>query len=129
MKKLKNILKTIVIMAIVFGCTNNSENTQEDDNRELDILNKEIVQLIAEGTCTENTECDFIAFGSKPCGGSWSYLVFSTAIDIELLKEKVATYNEKETAYNEKWGIFSDCMFVLPPSSVECINGTCTAIY
>ncbi|WP_456423506.1 hypothetical protein [Lutibacter sp.] len=129
MRVLKHILKTIVILATI-SCSNNSEVSQEEGERlELDNLKEEIELLISKGTCTENTSCNFIAFGSKPCGGPWSYLVFSTSIDVGLLKEKVATYNKNEAAFNIKWNILSDCSVVLPPTQVTCVNGKCTAIY
>jgi len=129
MKILTHILKTIALLAIVFSCTNNSETNQETERLELDNLKTEIEQLVATGVCTENTNCDFIAFGSKHCGGTSTYLVYPTSFNVELLKEKVATYNENQSAFNIKWGIMSDCMAVMPPTSVECINGQCTAIY
>ena len=128
MRVLKHILKTIVILATI-SCSNNSEVSQEEGERlELDNLKEEIELLISKGTCTENTSCNFIAFGSKPCGGPWSYLVFSTSIDVGLLKEKVATYNKNEAAFNIKWNILSDCSVVLPPTQVTCVNGKCTTI-
>lgn len=125
----KNIIKTIAILAVVFSCSTNSETTQEEDLEVLTNLKNEIKLLVVENSCAENSNCDFIAFGSKPCGGPWSYLVYSTAIDVELLNEKVTTYNEMEAEYNIKWGVVSDCMFVSPPTSVECVDGKCTAIY
>ncbi len=128
-KTITYILKTIALVAIVFSCTNTTETTQESEKAELTILQEEIEQLIAPGICNENANCDFIAFGSKPCGGPWSYLVYSTTINIDLLKEKVDTYNKNETAYNIKWSIVSDCMASVPPTSVQCINGECIAIY
>ena len=128
-KNISNIIKTIALVAIVFSCTNITDTTQESEKAELAILQEGIMQLIATGTCTQNTHCDFIAFGSKPCGGAWSYLVFNTTINVALLKEKVATYNKNETAYNLKWSVVSDCMAVAPPTSVQCVDGDCVAIY
>jgi len=122
-------MKTIALLAIVLGCANNTENNQETDLLVLENLKVEIDLLINQGDCSVNTSCDYIAFGSKPCGGAWTYLVYSSSIDIELLKDMVAAYNEKEAAFNIKWERVSDCMAVQPPTSVECINGECTAIY
>jgi hypothetical protein len=102
MTTFKHIIKTIAICAIVFSCSDISEETQD---------------------------CDSIAFGSKPCGGSWSYLAYPTTIDVDLLLSKVNYYNEKERLFNIKWGIISDCAVVTPPTNVECIEGKCTAIY
>lgn len=129
MRFIKHSIKTIILLVIVFSCTNNSDTTKEEELSELNSLQNEIELLIDESVCTENSECEFIAFGSKPCGGPWSYLVFSTNIDTELLLNKVAIYNEKENAFNIKWDVVSDCMYVLPPSNTECVDGKCKAIY
>jgi len=45
------------------------------------------------------------------------------------LKEKIATYNKNEAAYNIKWSVVSDCMAIVPPTSVKCVDGDCVAIY
>lgn len=129
MKLIKNISKTIALLAIVFGCTNNTEFTKEEDLAELAALQEEIELLVDSGICSENSDCDSIAFGSKACGGPKTYLAFSTSINVELLQQKVATYNALENSFNKKWGIISDCAYLLPPKSVECINGKCTAVY
>jgi hypothetical protein len=128
MKTIKNTFKTIAIMAIVFGCSNNSATSQEEERLHLAELKSNIEHLVSEGTCSNEKECDFIAFGSKPCGGPWSYLVYSTTIDVKLLKEKVKYYNSKEHVFNKKWGIASDCMMAAPPTKLECIDGVCKAV-
>ena len=129
MKLIKNISKTIALLAIVFGCTNNTEFTKEEDLAELAALQEEIELLVDSGVCSENSDCDYIAFGSKACGGPKTYLAFSTSINVQLLQQKVATYNALENSFNKKWGIISDCAYLLPPKSVQCINGKCTAVY
>lgn len=129
MKIIKNISKTIVLLTIVFGCTSTTELGKEDDLAELYNLKEEIELLVDSGVCSENSGCNYIAFGSKACGGPKTYLVFSTSINVELLQQKVATYNALENSFNKKWGIISDCSVVLPPTSVKCINGKCVAVY
>lgn len=129
MKIIKNISKSIVLLTIVFGCTSTTELGKEDDLAELNSLKEEIELLVDTSICSENSGCDYIAFGSKACGGPKTYLVFSTSINVELLQQKVANYNALETSFNQKWGIISDCMYLLPPTKVECINGKCTAVY
>lgn len=129
MKLIKNISKTIALLAIVFSCTNNSESSKDEDLAELTALQEEIELLVDSGVCSENSDCGSIAFGSKACGGPKTYLVFSTSINVALLQQKVATYNALDNAYNQKWGIISDCAYLLPPTSVQCINGKCTAVY
>ena len=129
MKTLQYLIKTIALLAIVLGCTNNSEASQETDLLELKDLKDEIDLLISQSICADNSACDFLAFGSKACGGPKEYLVFSNSINVADLEVKVTSYNALEKTYNMKWDIISDCMFVLPPTSVACINGECTAIY
>lgn len=104
MKTFKNILKTIALLAIVFSCTNNTESSKEENLAELTALQEEIELLIDSGLCSENSSCDYIAFGSKACGGPKAYLVYSTSIDTLLLQQKAATYNALENDYNQKWG-------------------------
>lgn len=129
MKTFKNIIKTIVLLAIVFSCTNNTEASKEEDLAELTVLQEEIELLVNSGVCAENSSCNYLAFGSKACGGPKGFLVFSTSIDVALLQQKVATYNALENAYNQKWGIISDCSVPIPPVDVTCIAGKCTAVY
>jgi len=129
MRILFNLIKSAVVFTIIFSCSNSSDSGQENDLMELNSLKLSIDQLIATGICTTNTDCDYIAFGSKACGGPKSYLAYSTSINVALLQQKVTDYNNLEHAYNLKWGIASDCMFVLPPTSVECLNGICKAVY
>lgn len=124
-----NILKPILLFSMIISCSSNSEPTQDDEFLELNNLKSEIEQLVTTGNCTETNDCDYIAFGSKPCGGPWSYLIYSTSIDVELLLQKVEFYNNKEQAYNLKWSVISDCAFVLPPTTINCENGNCIAIF
>ena len=129
MKLIKNISKTIVLLTIVFGCTNNAELDKEEDLAELAALQEEIELLVDSGVCSENADCNYIAFGSKACGGPKTYLVFSTSINVELLQQKVATYNALDDAFNLKYGVASDCYYVTPPPEVSCKDGKCVGIY
>ena len=115
---------------ILFSCASNETiGDQEDELIQLNQQRAAIEQMAVSETCTENTNCKSVAFGSKPCGGSWSYLAYNSAINETLFLDMVEAYNTAENAYNIKWGIASDCMAVGPPLRVECIDGKCTAIY
>ncbi|MDG1730106.1 MAG: hypothetical protein P8K68_00050 [Algibacter sp.] len=103
--------------------------TQENEQQELSVLKAEIENLARASICGDTFECKFIAFGSKPCGGPWGYLVYSTSIDTEALKKKVDTYNSKEASFNTRWDIVSDCAVANPPVSVNCENNACVAVY
>jgi hypothetical protein len=72
--------------------------------------------------------CNYIAFGSKPCGGPLSYLVFSNSVNLNKLQEMVKNYNEMNKQYNIQTNAISDCMVVLPPTEIKCVNGVCTII-
>ena len=128
MKNLLKLLLGIVLLTLILNCSASSDSNQEEDLKELNTLKEEIELLVDSVNCSENTDCDFMAFGSKACGGPQSFLVFSNAIDLSLLQQKVDAYTALEKAYNIKWSISSDCMMVLPPTSVICTDGKCTAV-
>ena len=102
--------------------------TYEEERAELDIYKETIETLAASSICNESTECLFIAFGSKPCGGPWTYLYYTNSIDVEKLELWVEDYNQLESQLNEDWGIVSDCAAVIPPSSMECENNQCIPV-
>ncbi|ALJ05492.1 hypothetical protein APS56_10340 [Pseudalgibacter alginicilyticus] len=116
---------------VAFQCEDNNDTskTQEEERKELSNLKTNIETLANASICDETTECKYIALGSKPCGGPWSYLIYSTSINVDELENLVKDYNKKEAAFNTKWGVFSDCAFVLPPSKVNCENNSCLPIY
>ncbi len=116
---------------VAFQCEDNDDviSSKEEDLSQLTTLKTEIENLANSSRCNEAATCKFIAFGSKPCGGPWSYLIYSTAINEEQLKSLVETYNEKEANFNKKWGIVSDCALAQQPSSIKCENNTCVAVF
>ncbi len=118
----KSILFLICICFVSFssGCDSNSHG--RDD---LARLEAEILTLIGDASASDVTFCKQIAFGSKPCGGPWKYLAYSTALtDSTELIEKVERYSSWETDINEREGGVSDCAFVIPPG-VELASGAC----
>lgn len=121
----------ICLSLMAFKCEDNDDTppTQESELAELNTLKSKIENLVGTSTCNESSECKYLAFGSKPCGGPWEYLIYSTSIDTDELENLVDDYNQKEEAYNIKWGVASDCAFAIPPSSVNCENNTCVAKY
>ena len=120
----------LFILALIISSCGMHENTQEEDERELESLANKINDIIGDASCNDSTDCRAIAFGSKPCGGPWSYLVYSIVdTDTILLAVDVDLYNSMEVNYNEKWGINSDCMVVPPPSRLVCEDGHCAAEY
>ena len=130
MKKFLPLVFILCLTLVAFQCDEDERPlTQEEERTALNRLKTEIETLADTSTCDETTTCKFIAFGSKPCGGPWTYLVYSTSIDTGKLEGLVEEYNLNEKDFNTNWGIASDCAFVTPPTRVECQNNTCVAIY
>ena len=123
------LLFMICLSFTAFQCDDDKPLTQEEELIHLQNLKSEIEVLASASVCNEATECKFIAFGSKPCGGPWSYLVYSTSIDINAFEALVNDYNMQEDTYNQRWGIASDCALAQQPTSISCENNTCMAVY
>ena len=128
---MKKFLKlfTIVLLFQSFQCED--EVTQPDQSFDLVTLQNErqiILDYIATFTCDENATCLSIAFGSKACGGPQEFLVFPSTVDLNYLTEKVNNYNALENSYNLTYGIVSDCMAVMPPENIGCVDGVCTIL-
>ena len=123
------VIFSLSLFLMAFQCEDDTNPTMEEEQKTLIASKKIIEELAATAICNESTECKFIALGSKPCGGPWSYLVYSTSIDVNKLESLVEAYNKNETTFNLKWGVISDCSFVLPPTSIICENNKCVAVY
>ncbi|WP_027138195.1 hypothetical protein [Gaetbulibacter saemankumensis] len=130
MKKALILLLAICLVTLSFKCEDDySPKNQEEDKKALDILKSEIETLSSQSVCNDNYMCKYMALGSKPCGGPWSYLIYSTSIDTQKLENLVSQYNKKEQEYNENYKVSSDCAMVLPPSQIDCENNRCIAVY
>lgn len=121
-------MKILILLLLLIGTTGscqNSEEIQEVSTQDLDLQFKEITNLIASKNCTENSQCSYLAYGSKACGGPQGYLVFSSEVDLGKLKELVENYTTAEATYNKQNGIMSDCGIVSPPQTIGCVDGNC----
>jgi hypothetical protein len=125
MKKLFYFL-CFAFLLLSFQCEN--ENTNTVDPNTLLVKKQEILNYIQTFTCNGTVSCNYIAFGTKPCGGPREYLVFPNTINIETLQNMVNEYNILDAQYNEQTGAVSDCMMVLPPNNIACENGDCVII-
>jgi hypothetical protein len=89
---------------------------------------REIMEMIGDAGCDGVESCRCIAFGDKPCGGPWKYLIYSIAnVDTIALREKVSEYNILNAEANRDFGWRSDCMFVERPV-LMCKEGACTEV-
>ena len=122
---MRKLIGALFIFVMIFSC-NNDEITPITES-DLAKLESQIMEMIGKD-CSNSGQCEIIAFGSKPCGGPWEYLVYSSSdTDVELLTEKVNAFNQLQEKYNQENGIFSDCAFVGPPV-VTCTDGQCQII-
>lgn len=111
-----------------FQCTDSNDSSNLITSVQLETKKQEIQNYINSFSCSESVGCNYIAFGSKPCGGPLSYLVFSNSVNLNKLQEMVKNYNEMNKQYNIQTNAISDCMVVLPPTEIKCVNGVCTII-
>jgi len=127
---MKWFLKIVVLSLLLqsFQCTDTNDSSNLITSAQLETKKQEIQNYINSFSCSESVGCNFIAFGSKPCGGPRTYLLFSNSVNLTKLQEMVKTYNEMDELYNIQTNAVSDCMYVLPPTEVKCVNGVCTII-
>ena len=123
---LVSLILIFLTLILSTGCDDGLN--EEEDKARLDQMEQEILGLISDLSCNDSTDCKYIGFGAKPCGGFWRYLIYSISnIDTVLLNEKVRTYNEYNKSLNTKYGWISDCS--LPPiPNVDCVEGECIDI-
>ena len=116
------LLATLVALAC------EDEPNEQDDVARLAAMKQEILDLIGDAACKEPTDCTTIAFGAKPCGGPWEFLIYShSSVDESVLKDLVRRYNEFNDVLNRRYGWASPCDVPSPPA-VNCVDGHCAAV-
>lgn len=98
------------------------EDSQKYEQAQLDKLKASIESEASKEKCTDASEWTFAPMGAKACGGPQQYIAYPKKIEITLLP-RIEEYTQKVKTFNEKYNITSDCMMVMPPTSVKCING------
>ena len=132
MIRLKTFVVASVVLTAVVACGDSDlmgpmlmEPTLNEDLAQLEMMEAEILEFIGEPTCSDVPECAAIAFGSKPCGGPWTYLLYSTpTVDAAELRDMVDEYNAFNDVVNERHRIWSDCAIVITPT-LQCVEGLC----
>ena len=131
MYHLKYLIPIVILMTCFGGlaaCNDEDSFDEDADRARLDKMETEIDDLIGEATCKDARECRVIAFGDKPCGGPWSFKVFSvSSVDSVALDDLVGHYNKFNKTLNARYGWMSDCMVVMPPN-VDCVEGRCVVV-
>jgi len=76
--------------------------------------------MIRDTSCTQNSDCQSIAYGARACGGPETYLIYSTVnVDVTELQPLVNQYNSYAAQYNEENSLVSICSYEMPPE-LEC---------
>ncbi|MGB0522018.1 MAG: hypothetical protein ACPGJS_03620 [Flammeovirgaceae bacterium] len=90
---------------------------------------KEITELTEGVTCEDLSNWAFTPIGNKPCGGPSDYLAYPLSIDTDAFLAKVEAYTQAHKAFNEKWGLISDCALEPMPSGISCKSGKAILVY
>lgn len=98
------------------------EDSQKYEQAQLDKVKASIESEIAKEKCTDASEWTFAPMGAKACGGPQMYIAYPKKMEATILT-KINDYTEKVKAFNQKYGIMSDCMMIMPPTSVKCTDG------
>jgi hypothetical protein len=91
-------------------------------------LEKEISKLVKTSPCSSKADCGVAEVGVKPCGGPWSYKIYSKKnVRSKSLEKKVAEFNALDKSLNEKEELMSDCSVEMQPE-VACVKNACTDV-
>ncbi|TYA52301.1 hypothetical protein [Formosa maritima] len=120
-----------LIFLAAFSCTDDDEPMSCEEREAYINEQRDLIRAFAETSiCSEDFECRYIAFGNKPCGGPWEFLIYTTSIDTLELTYWVNDFNLQETTYNQDGcGGMSTCDTPVPPIGFDCIDNKCIPIY
>ncbi len=104
------------------------ESSQKYDQAQLDRIRVSIESEVTKEKCTDATEWAFAPMGAKSCGGPQLYIAYPKKMEKSILS-RIDDYTEKVKAFNQKYGIMSDCMMVNPPTAIKCIKGKAELVY
>lgn len=100
---------------------------EQSDSERLEELKRLIDNEIGVPHADDPSQCRLIAFGSKPCGGPWTYLVYSAKTNESRLEQLVGEYNQVQKRINIERKLLSNCAIARKPK-VEYVDGVCTGV-
>jgi hypothetical protein len=121
-------MRYLLFLITLFFC-NCSDDDAAIETRETRMaqISDNVEALTANKSCNGVDDCASIAWGSKPCGGPWGYLIYAPSnVDVPQLEQLVAEYNQLEAEVNQLKGLASDCALVTEPE-LECFDNLCRA--
>ncbi|PKF74408.1 hypothetical protein [Chryseobacterium sp. PMSZPI] len=98
------------------------EDSQKYDQAQIDKLKASIESEVSGEKCNNASEWTFAPMGIKSCGGPQLYIAYPKKIEATILP-RINEYTDKVRVFNEKYNIMSDCVMVMPPTSLKCVNG------
>lgn len=104
------------------------ENSKKYDEVQLEKAKAVIESEIAKEKCTNPDDWKAAPMGSKACGGPKFYIAYPKTMETDILS-KIENYNKKETEFNTKYGITSDCSVIEEPQAIKCKNGKAELIF
>ncbi|ASK30530.1 hypothetical protein CEY12_10605 [Chryseobacterium sp. T16E-39] len=98
------------------------ENSKKYDEVQLEKIKTAIESEIAKETCNNPDDWKFAPMGSKACGGPKSFIAYPKTMEAQI-QPKIEDYNKRESEFNIKYGITSDCSVIEEPQGIRCKDG------
>lgn len=98
------------------------EDSQKYEQAQIDKIKASIESEASKEKCTDASDWTFAPMGAKACGGPQLYIAYPKKIEATILT-KINDYTEKVKAFNQRYQVVSDCMMIMPPTSIKCVNG------
>lgn len=118
----------LLILTLGFAGCDEVKSDQELTRLALEEQLQDIYAFLDNKNCSKDSECVFMPYGSKACGGPRGYLLFSSETDVRTLQKMVEKHRKAEASYNKQNHIISDCSIPVPPEKIACKDGKCIQI-
>lgn len=115
----------LLLLFLLFNCQDDIGEEIKSRQARMTEISEMVNDLIEDKSCNGVDDCASIAYGAKPCGGPWGYLVYAPSnVDVAELEQLVEEYNQLEEEINQISGRVSDCGLVEEPD-LECADNIC----
>jgi hypothetical protein len=121
-------MKLCLLLLVIFTTTAAfaQSRSQAREYRSIQALEASVKSLAAQDLrCHTSRDCRVLPIGHLACGGPQDFVVTSglnlNLAEIEYLAQRT---EQREQAYNIRWGVISPCVMRMPPTPT-CIRNTC----
>jgi hypothetical protein len=123
-------LKALVLLATVWlaACSQSQRVAPiaTTDPGTLQAMYQELYAQVQDRTWSDPSACTSLPLGSKPCGGPWTFLVYSKeGVDEAELHARATQLAAYELQYDLEYHVISTCDMA-PPANPACVDGVCT---